>query len=125
MHPGVAKINVHQIGAAAFQQAGEKLVLAAIDNRGAPFHEFQPAMPKGIKMRHRDELDVIERKPVGVLHFLRHDEGADLAQARDLPVNMKHLRLQKCCAVTCDDQFRHKKLGNSKSGSKSRELLAH
>jgi hypothetical protein len=82
VNPSVAEINMHQIGTAPSEQIGEQLVFTAINDRWLALHEFQPAMAEQILAGRRDKLDILKRKPVGVLHLLRHDEGLHIPQAR-------------------------------------------
>ena len=111
VHPGVPKINVHQVGPATLEQVGEQLVLSPIDDRRLALDKFEPAVAKRIRTRCRDQLNVVERKPIRVLHLLRHHESLHIAEGGDLPVDVEHLRFKKSCAVTCDDQFRHNNRG--------------
>jgi hypothetical protein len=48
MHAGVAKINVHEIGPAAFEQIGQELVFAPVNDRRLPLDKLEPAVPKWI-----------------------------------------------------------------------------
>src|SRR4029079_15515602 len=107
----VSKINVHDIRTTAFQQVGQELIFPAINDRRPTLHKLQPSVPNRIETRCGNELDIVERKTFGVLDFLRHDEGTHIAQTGYLPVDVKHLRFEESCAVTGDDQFRHKKWG--------------
>ena len=52
-----------------------------------------------------DDVDLIERKPVQVLAFLRDDNWLDAPKSRDLPVDVQHLRLEKGRAVEGDDRL--------------------
>src|SRR3954447_3532999 len=105
MNAGVPKIDMHDICAAAFQEVVQELIFTAVNDRWPPLDKLQPAVPKRIEMGRRDELDIIEWETLDVLDFLRHHKGADIAQSSYLPVDVKHLRFEECCAVTGDDQF--------------------
>ena len=79
MHPGMTKVNVHQISTAPLEQVGEQLIFAPIDDRRLALDKFQPAMSKRISARLRDQFNVAEGKQIAVLFLLRHDEGVHVA----------------------------------------------
>jgi hypothetical protein len=89
------------------------LIFAPVNDWRLAFDKFEPAVPEGIHPRRRDHFDVVKGETVAVLHLLRHDEGLHIAEGRNLPVNVEHFRFEKCCAVTCYDQFRHDKRGTT------------
>ncbi len=120
MNAGMTEINVHQIRPATFKQVRQQLVLTAINDRRCPNDKLQPAMSNRIKTRRGYQLDIIERKALGVLNRFRHDESLHLPQAGDLPIDVKHLRFQKRGAVARYDDLRHngwgRVVGKDKSG---------
>src|ERR1700736_4856553 len=58
-----------------------------------------------MRRRFSGDVDLIERKPVHMLAFLRDDNWLDPPKSRDLPINVQHLRLEKRRTVEGDDRF--------------------
>src|SRR2546423_4201886 len=109
MDAGVPEINVHQIGAAPFQQPREHLIFTAINDRRFLFHPLEPAVPERIGPRFRDQLDIAKWEKLGVLERLGHDERVVLVKRAHLPVDVEHLRFKERGAVTGYDWFGHGK----------------
>jgi hypothetical protein len=99
VHASVAKIDVHEVGTVPRQQRIERLILTPINDRRAPFHEFQPTVDEQIRASLWNNLYIGERKSLGVLNLLGHDKSVDPAKRLYLPVNMQHLRLEKAGAI--------------------------
>ena len=103
----MAKVNVHEIRAAPFQNRSEILILPAIDDGRFALHKFQPAMMEQIQLPFGNQLNVRKGEPLWILHLFGHDECAHAPQRSDLPVNVQHLRLEKVRAVTRNHPFSH------------------
>ncbi len=56
-----------------------------------------------MRWRLRNNVDGVKRISPGVFPFLRNHNRRAPFQCRDLPVDMQHLRLEKCRAITGDD----------------------
>src|SRR5204863_133740 len=109
MHASVPEIDVHQVRAAPRQEVRKHLVLAAINNRGALFHPFQPAMPQRIARWFGNYFDVAERKQFAVLQRFRHHESVISVERPDLAVDVQHLRFQESGAVAGYNWLTHEK----------------
>src|SRR5206468_6834469 len=77
-------------------------------NDGGPSREvLQIAVPNRIARRVFDQLDVVERKQLRVLHCLGHNKRAVALERRDLAIDVQHLALQERGAVTRYDVLWH------------------
>src|SRR5207253_1075760 len=66
----------------------------------------KPEASQKMCCRFSDNIDRLEREEIGVLTLLRDDNRADACQSGNLPIDMQHLRLEKCCAVRCNSRPR-------------------
>ncbi len=80
VHAGMAKIDMHEIGAMPLQQRIQRLILAPINNGRTPLHEFQPAVHQKVRAPLWNNFDIGEWKSFGILDLLGHHEGVDAAQ---------------------------------------------
>jgi hypothetical protein len=51
-----------------------------------------------------DEMDLIEGKRFGVLAFLGDYNRLKLLESGNLPVDVQHLRLEKCRTIKCNNR---------------------
>ena len=112
MHAGVAEIDVHEIDGTALEYFQEDLQFSTVIDGRAAADVFEVKALDEILPSARDELDVLERKAVGVLALAGEDNGIVTAEADDLPVDVQHLGLQKRGAVAGYDRL-HGKLSGS------------
>ena len=56
--------------------------------------------------RFSDNKERSERELLGILPLLRDDDWSESLERGDLPVDVKHLRLEKGRAITGDDRLR-------------------
>src|SRR5689334_9934453 len=107
VHTGMAKINMHEIGAMPFQQRVKRLIFPPVNNWRSTCHEFQPPMHEKACAALRNNLDVIKRKPLRILDLLGNNKGIYSAQRLYLPVDVQHLRLKKAGAIARYNPFPH------------------
>lgn len=105
---GMAKINVHQVGAMPLQQRIKGLILASIDDGWPSLHEFQPAVHEQVCAPLWNNFYIGEWKSLCILHLFCDNKGIDAAQRFYLPVNVQHLWLQKARAIARYDPPAHK-----------------
>ena len=51
-----------------------------------------------------DEMDLMEWKFLWILAFLGDNDGLNLLESANLPVDVQHLRLEKRRAIECDNR---------------------
>ncbi len=104
MHRDVPKIDVEKVGPGLAQEREERALLRLRDLPGRVHDIAEPETPEPVGGRARHERDRAEGKPLRFLAFSGDDHGAEPLERRDLPVDVKHLRLEKRRAITGDDR---------------------
>ena len=113
MNGNVTEINVQQACVCPCQDSQQRFEL---DPRNLPWLVEQlpkPETPQKMCGRFADNMDWLKWKEVGVLAFLRDDNGTHALESDDLPVNVLHLRFKKRRAIGCDDGRRRRNVQRS------------
>ena len=102
MNGYLTEINVEQARVRSIQNSQQRF---EFDPRDLPrFVEqlTEPETPQEMGCWFRHDVNGLKWKRFGVLPLLRDNERTDTSEAGDLPVDVRHLRLEKCRAVGCD-----------------------
>src|SRR3954447_3037368 len=99
MNRDVSEINVQQLRSALGQNGSQRFQLEAGNLPGLVEQLAKPKSPQEMSRRFAHEIDGFEGKPLRIFAFLRDDDGPDLLQRCDLPVDVKHLRFEKGRAI--------------------------
>src|SRR5205814_6756373 len=110
VHPRMAEVNVHEIGATPFQERSQELIFSPVNNGRTPLHEFKPSVTQKIHALLWNNFDIRKRETFCVLQLLGHDKGLDPPQPFYLPIDVQHLRLEKARAITCYNSLGHKEV---------------
>ncbi len=70
------------------------------------FDVLEPTVPQEIAAAFGQKFDIIKGIAVFAQPLFAHDERLVALQARDLPVDVEHLRLEESGAITGDDRAR-------------------
>jgi hypothetical protein len=106
----MAEIDVEELGLVTVQDGLELIILSTIENGFHALDVFPLKAQKKIDSRSRQNFDVREGEHIGVLPRLGHNESLELAQSRDLPVDVLHLPLEESIAVAGDNGLMHEEL---------------
>src|SRR5215212_9777303 len=104
MHRDVAKVNVQKTRT-RFTQNSQQPAQFHIGN--LPWliaYLLGPKTAKEMRWRLRSDVNWLKRIWVCIFSFLRNDDWSASFQTGDLPVDMQHLRFEKCRAITSDDR---------------------
>src|SRR5215471_14510749 len=104
MDRDVPEKNVQELRVLSLQNFGDGAHFAL---RNLPWLVANLSKPEATQKMERgflDEMDLIERKRFGVLAFLGDDDRLNLSEPGDLPVDVQHLRLEKCRAIECGNR---------------------
>jgi|ERR1700730_6465789 hypothetical protein len=101
----VPKKNVEKLRVVSVQNASDGGQFSAGNLPRLIVNLSEPEAPQKVGRRLFDDIDLIERKPVGIFSLLGNDHRLDAPKRGDLPVDVQHLRLEKCRAVKSNDRL--------------------
>src|SRR5262249_742920 len=104
MDRDVAEKNVQELRVLSLQNFGDGAHFARRNLPRLVANLSEPETTQKMERGLFDETDLIEGKRFGVLAFLSDNDGLKLLESGNLPVDVKHLRLEKCRAIKCDDR---------------------
>src|ERR1700731_2025318 len=99
MHRNMPEINMEQAGAGSLQKREQTFQFHSRDLPRLIEQLAKPKAAKKVRGRFPNGIDRLERKRFGIFSFLRDDNWPDPSQPGNLPVNVKHFRLEKRRAI--------------------------
>ena len=107
MDGDMPEINVEQLRIVAIENCPQLLLFTARDLPRRVLKLLEPEPAQEMSWRFADNLNGRKWESRRLLTFLRDHDWTEPLQRRDLPVDVQHLRLEECRAVTrCDWSFR-------------------
>ena len=88
----MAEENVEQARIPPVENPSQLAQLPGRDLPGRIANLAKPEAAQEVKSRPRNDVDLIDRKPGGILPFLRNHQRPEPLQAGNLPVDVEHLR---------------------------------
>jgi len=95
MDADVAEEDVEHLGVASLHGGEEVARFGAVDGDRTPEQLFLDEPPELVGARFGEDFEIGEWKLFGVLALLAKDDGAEGAEAGDLPIDVEHLRLEE------------------------------
>src|SRR3954454_23715079 len=102
MDRDMAEIDVQQPRSVAIEHLHQTHGFAPGNHPRRIAELTKPNTPQGSRRRLGTNCQLLERKLIRVLSLLRDDDRPDTAERRDLPIDVEHLRLEKCRAIRGD-----------------------
>src|SRR3954462_15120500 len=113
----MSKVDVEQLRLRVRENFAELINLPPRNLPRGVTQLLEPKAAEEMRRRLAGNDDFFEWIPIRFFAFLRDDARLASPQRDDLPIDVEHLRLQECRAVTCD----HRRRGSRSRGNDLRQ----